>query len=400
MHPTRKYVTVAIAAALSLAACSGAGAPEPSPSVSARATSATPPAPAQPYTAEPAWSVDIGSESWSQPAAVGDIVMVGANDGVVRGIDPQDGSVEWELQTEGAVRGGILADAGRGYLVSDDGRLYAIEATGEVAWTAVIDTSVVERTDYDNYGSRPTARDGVVYAASYSGTVVAVDQDSGAIEWSASVGARVETGLALAQERLHVSTMDGRHLALSLAEGAVVWESDTGGELTTTPAVMGDVVLVGNRVARLLGLDEATGERLWLVSFGGSWVQSGPVAIDEERFVVGSSDYNAVRAFDAATGKQEWQVRVGGWTWPVPAFADGVVYASEIRLDYQTPLDTALWAIDADTGAVLWKAGAGAALEWAPDGYGAYGNGAGPVVAGEFVIVPGLDGVVRAFDRS
>src|SRR5690606_28127333 len=100
------------------------------------------------------------------------------------------------------------------------------------------------------------------------------------------------------------------------------------------------------------------------VSLGGSWVQSGGAAIDDSHFAIGSSDYKAVRGFNLDTGEGLWLTKVGGWTWGIPAVADDVVYASEIRIDYQQPWDTGLWALDAYTGEVLWTAGSGPALEW------------------------------------
>ncbi len=379
-----------------LTACSPAEVPQLSTSADPNpSSSASVPA----SGGELAWSIDIGVESWSQPGAVGDLVVFGANDGVVRAINSGDGSEAWRVATDGPVRGGVTVADSIAYVVSDDGALYAIDARGEVAWTASLGTSVAERTDYDNYGSAPAVGGGVVYAATQSGHVGAVSVATGELLWSVDVGAPVESGLALGEGRVHVSTMGNRHIALSTDEGSLVWELPTGAPATTTPLVMGEYVVVGSRSANIQVRAEATGEKTWTTSLGGSWVQSGGAAISPTSFAIGSSDYKAVRGFDVATGEGLWLTKVGGWTWAVPVVADNVVYASEIRLDYQLPWDTALWAIDATTGDVLWTAGAGEALEWAPDGYGAYGNGAGPVIVQDLVVVSGLDGVVRAYKR-
>jgi outer membrane protein assembly factor BamB len=307
--------------------------------------------------------------------------------------------VVWEVPTEGAVRGAIAIDGDTAYASSDDGSIYAIDESGTVVWSTELSGPVLERGNYDNYGSKPVVSGGVVYAATQAGMVGAIDAATGAVHWSVDVGAPVETGLALGDGRLHVSTMGNRHVALSTVDGAELWEIDTLRPTTTTPLIMGDKVIVGSRSAVLQVLNEATGEPVWTVTMGGSWVQSGAGAIDESRFAIGSSDYNAVRAFDINTGEGAWLTEVAGWTWGVPVVADGVVYASEIRLDYHLPWDTGLWALDADTGEVLWTASAGEPLEWTADDYPGYGNGAGPVVVGPFVIVPGLDGIVRAYER-
>ncbi len=394
-HRTVSAVILSLVAAL-LTACSAQSVSEQtnSPSPSASGT-----APLEVFGRPTAWTTDIGAESWSQPAALGELVVVGANDGVVRALDSMSGHVVWEVSTEGAVRGAIAVDGDVAYVSSDSGHVCAIAVDGTVLWTTALSAPVADRGPYDNYGSRPAVRDGVVYAATQAGMVGALDAHTGTLLWSVDVGAPVETGLALGEARVHVSTMGNRHLALSASDGSTVWEINTLRPATTTPLVMGGTVIVGSRSAVLQVLDEATGEQLWSVTMGGSWVQSGAVALGDDRFAIGSSDFKAVRGFDLETGEDLWIATVVGWAWGVPVEADGVVYASEIRLDYHEPWDAALWAIDAQTGEVLWTASSGVPLEFKPDDYPAYGNGAGPAVVGPMVIVPGLDGVVRAYER-
>lgn len=385
--------------AVGLAACSPSSPSGPS-SAPVASTAVSPAAASDQGTGrEPAWSTELGTESWSNPAALGDLVVFGANDGVVRAIEAESGEVAWEITTGGQVRGGVAVADDAAYVVSDDGAVYAMDASGTVTWTTALGVPVADRGDYDNYGSTPAIGGGVVYAATQSGHVGALEAATGQLLWSVDVGAPVEAGLALGEGLLHVSTMGNRHVALSVVDGSLVWELPTGAPATTTPYVMGERVIVGSRSANVQVRDEATGDKAWSVSLGGSWVQSGAAPIDEDHFAIGSSDYKAVRAFNVASGEGLWLTKVVGWPWAIPVVADDVVYASEIRLDYQLPWDTALWALDAQTGEVLWTASGGPALEWVPDGYETYGNGASPVVVGDLVIVPGLDGVVRAFER-
>src|SRR5690554_584271 len=98
----RNAAAMAAFAALALAGCSSTEAattasPSPSPSTS--------PSPTGPQVREAAWSTDLGVELWSTPVAAGDVVLVGGIDGTLFALDAADGTLAWEVQTGGALRG-------------------------------------------------------------------------------------------------------------------------------------------------------------------------------------------------------------------------------------------------------------------------------------------------------
>lgn len=394
-------VGLAAVAIIALAACSSTQAgtsatplpsasPEPSPS-----PSVTP----APEFREPDWEVGLGSESWTIPAIEGNLAVVGANDGTLTALNVNDGTVQWKAETGGPLRGPAAIDGDSVYVVSDDGYLYAFGLDGAPLWKTEVGQGP-ERGHYDNYGSRPAVVDGTVYAAGMAGIVAAVDAASGEIDWTFDVEGAVQTGIAYGDGRVHVTAMNSRHVALDAATGDLLWELNTIQPGTTTPVVMGEAVIIGSRSANLQVRDAASGDKIWTATFGGSWVQSGGAPIDDGSFAVGSSDLGVVRAYNLDAGAVLWNVTLGGWPWGVPAAQDGVVYATNVRLDYQSPWDSALHAIDASTGAIVWQAAGGAAAEWQPDGYLAYGAGAGPAVTDTHVIAVMLDGTVRGFALS
>jgi outer membrane protein assembly factor BamB len=220
------------------------------------------------------------------------------------------------------------------------------------------------------------------------------------VVWSTDLESPIQSNLALADGVLQVSTMGRIHYALDARDGSIAWQVEDGTVHSTSPAVIDGKVITGSRSARLTAYDAATGEKAWAKGFGSSWVQSGATALGDGAFVVGSSDSRAVQAFDAAdVTTQLWYSQTTGWPWGIPAVADDVVYETQMMIDYQEPWDTALYALDATDGHVLWTAAGGDALEFEPDGYAMYGVGSSPLVAGDYVVVAGLDGVVRAFRR-
>ena len=98
---------------------------------------------------------------------------------------------------------------------------------------------------------------GVVYAATPSGTVAALDAASGAERWSVDLESGISANLALGDGVVHVPTLDGSHVVLSMDDGSVVWEARLGNAATTSPLVLdradrvaflqqGQVVAVGD----------------------------------------------------------------------------------------------------------------------------------------------------------
>jgi len=393
---------LATAVALALAACTAvAGTPGATPA----SGNATPGAThdhghaSETGYREPVWEAVIGAEMWSSPALLGDVVVVGANDGKVYGLDVATGEQQWAAPIGAAVRATPLVAGGLAYILCDAGWVHALNSEGDEAWRAGVGPSTPTRDDWDGYGSRPAERDGVVYAATASGVVAALDAATGAQVWRRELDKGVQADLALGDDVLHVSTMGGGHLALDLADGAEVWRAPGGGEMTTSPLVVDELVLVGSRGATLQALADASGEKAWAASFGSSWVQSGPTELSPGTVVIGSSDYQAVRALELTDGSDQWLTRVTGWPWGVPAVADGVVYQTQIMAPQHEPWGAALYALSADDGSELWVAGGGQSLSWRPDGAAVYGAATRPLIARDLVILSGLDGVVRAYER-
>lgn len=400
-HPRALRAAALLAAAVALAGCT-ASAQTPS---ATPASGSTEPAAAHDHGdtdaaayREPVWEAVVGAEMWSSPALLDGVVVVGANDGKVYGLDVETGEQQWAAPIGAAVRATPLVAGDLAYILCDAGWVHALDAEGGEAWRTGVGPSTPPRGDWDNYGSRPAERDGVVYAATASGVVAALDAATGAQVWRRELDKGVQADLALGDDVLHVSTMGGGHVALALADGAEVWTAPGGGEMTTSPLVVDDTVLVGSRGATLQALDDATGEKAWAASFGSSWVQSGATELAPGAVVIGSSDYQAVRALSLADGTDQWQVRVTGWPWGVPAVADGVVYQTQIQAPRHEPWDAALMALSAEDGSQLWAASGGQSLSWRPDG-AVYGAATRPLIAGDLVIVAGLDGVVRAYQR-
>lgn len=389
----------ALAATLLLAACT-ATEPVPSGEAEHHDHGADPAitVPAAPVR-DAVWEADLGSELWASPVEVGDIVAVGTTSGQLVGLSADGGAEVWSVSIGAPVRGTPAVDGDVLYLVCDHGWVHAVRADGDELWRVGIGSAVGTRDDWNNYGPRPVVADGVVYAATPSGTVAALDAASGAERWSVDLESGISANLALGDGVVHVPTLDGSHVVLSMDDGSVVWEARLGNAATTSPLVLGDVIVTGSRAATVVALDATTGEQRWASRMGSSWVESGAAVVDDGSIVIGSSDYKAIQSLDAADGSQRWYAPVEGWTWGIPTVADGVVYETQTVGGPDPEPAPALYALDATDGSVLWTAAGGNALSFAPEDWVVAGAAASPTVASNLVIVAGLDGVVRAYER-
>jgi outer membrane protein assembly factor BamB len=376
-------------------------------------------------TASPLWTVDLGSPVWAGLAATDDLVLVGADDGVLRALDPASGEIRWTFETDGPIRatptllpvggaaeGGGGASTGSGgetldlLLHSDDGHLYRLAAEdGSLRWQAKLSppeerTPEGEKGDrYHHYTAAATVEGDRVFVASGDGAVQALDAATGESLWRVEIGDVVASTPAVADGRLFVAGFDGKVHALDAATGERLWERETGAAIPGSAAVDGELVIVGSRSYDLIALRAADGSVAWKSYHFFSWVESTPV-VAGDLVLVGLSDGQALVASDLVSGSERWRFDTGGSVWSRPATGDGIVAVGAVGVaDYFVPHEGGLFAVDPQTGEPLWRfrpPRADAERESADR----WGFGAAPTIHGGRVHAADLQGRVYAFSAG
>jgi outer membrane protein assembly factor BamB len=157
---------------------------------------------------------------------------------------------------------------------------------------------------------------------------------------------------AVADGMVYVGSHTGNLYAIDVKTGALIWVSELGGEVSSSPAVAESAVFVGND-AGFYALSTRSGERLWtlrtgeVVPFAHRWdyFQSSPTYVDGVVYF-GSGDSH-IYAVQAKTGAVLWKFKTEGRVRASPAVADGVLYCGS--------MDGSLYALDAKTGQMKWK---------------------------------------------
>ena len=279
------------------------------------------------------------------------------------------------------------------YVGTGDGRVVAINATSrDLLWSRTIAAeaagglgcgpSVVAAAIY----TTPVVVDDFVYVGIYTaqgGRMYALGITDGEVIWEYPRGGAymgtIVGGPVIPDDRLYVSSSDGRVHALTLSTFTRRWESELlADKLWTSPTVMGDNLYVSTFDGHIFALSAETGELLdWAFELEAGFASS-PV-IHEGTVYVGSFDNN-LYAIEIGASEYSWRVRGGKWFWAAPLVHDGIVYAGS--------LDGKLYLIGSATGDKLGEFDAGSPIV------------SSPVIVDDLLIVADQSGGVYAFDLS
>jgi outer membrane protein assembly factor BamB len=224
-------------------------------------------------TGKVAWRDDsVGDRvlhgQWSSPtvARVGgvDQVILGQGDGWVRGFEATTGKKLWEFDTnpKDAVwpktRNDVLATAvvhdGVVYVANGQdpeygegvGHLYAIDASrrGDITQAGLLwHFDKIRRSI-----STVAVKDGVVYAADFSGFLHALDAKTGAPLWMHDMFAAVWGSPLVADGRVYLGDEDGDVAILAAGRGKkLLGEMSMGSSVYSTPVAAGGVLYIVNR---------------------------------------------------------------------------------------------------------------------------------------------------------
>ncbi len=253
------------------------------------------------------WRQSRGTkQSPSSPAVANGLVFIGDLDNNLYAFNARTGAPAWTFTTGNSVWSSPTVANGIVYIISGDGNMYALDAaTGTQLWVKTV-------FQFGTYSTgNPAVAGGVVYipAGTSGASLYAVDAKTGAPRWSVNYTSMGSSSPAVANGVVYGGMDDGSLYALNANTGAVHWKSPT------------------------LGL------RMRGVAVGNGLVYVG--ATD-------SNDNPALYGINASTGAIVWKFPTGGigYNFSSPAFANGVVYM---------PGGVGIFALDANTGAVLWQ---------------------------------------------
>jgi eukaryotic-like serine/threonine-protein kinase len=312
------------------------------------------------------WIFPTADAITSTPIAFGNNLLVGGTDGVFRAIDLTAGESVWSLTAEAQIATSPalgVASLGEGrnpglvVVVGDDGVVRARDAvivTQSLAWPPVRLGAPIR--------SAPVVEDGRAYVASRDGVIHAIDLASGNEIWrypgaeEERLGA-ITAGLALHDGIIYVGTEAGT-LHLINIDGTLHCESDVDGPVTVNPIVVGDTAYISTGFfINLLPAGVCDVPITEAVPFlSESVVDVAPAVVGDLMYVPNQQFLNAIdlTKVGTAVGSPD---EVHHWS-PGQVNADAKISTPPVVTRDAVYFGTEsgrVYAVDADTGDVLWE---------------------------------------------
>ena len=157
-------------------------------------------------------------------------------------------------------------------------------------------------------GLGPAADNGLVFAASHKGEVLAASLDTGRHVWVKKLKIPISAGPAAALGMVVVGSSKGDIVAMDGATGRQLWRSKVNSELLSDPAIGEKAVVLRSVDGRLHGFDAHNGKELWSVeqqvprlSLRGT---ATPIIVKD--VAISGFDNGKVMAVSVSTGDTVW----------------------------------------------------------------------------------------------
>jgi outer membrane protein assembly factor BamB len=157
-------------------------------------------------------------------------------------------------------------------------------------------------------GLGPAIDNGLVFAASHKGEIVAVALDTGRNVWVKKLKVPISAGPAAGSGIVVAGSSKGAVIALDGATGRQLWRSQVNSELLSSPAISENVVVIRSVDGRLHGLETRTGKELWSVEqqVPRLSLRGTAIPIVAKEVAISGFDNGKVMAVSLTTGDTIW----------------------------------------------------------------------------------------------
>ncbi len=270
----------------------------------------------------------------------------------------------WRLRGKSLIEFPPAIADGQLFVGTNKGRFIAVDTeSGDINWEVEFGRCIA---------ASPAVDSDLVYVAlmdpspchnhdeSAPGYIVALEAETGEERWRFSSGV-TESSPLVVDGTLYFGAWDRNVYALDAKSGRKLWSYETGDQVKNALAWRKGIVYSGSYDGRMYALDADTGELKWATSGRSGLFSSGRFystpAIAYGRVYVGNVD-GRVYAFGADSGEVIWSRTTGGFVYSSPAVFDETVYVGSY--------DGNLYAFDAVSGDTRWSFPAGDAISGSP----------------------------------
>ncbi len=255
------------------------------------------------------WKTDLQHPFFAlaSPLVAHGSVYIGAEDGKLHALDVATGQPRWAFATKNWILSTAAYTEDRVFVVSQDTLVYVIGAdtgrrrfiypTGRGRHLTASPAIKGERAYIGSTGGRISAMAWRHKTYPWDsklrlwksrlflwGMLSSPPEQKGRV-WSTRLGADVTHTPAIAGQSVYVATIQGKVVALEMETGTVQWVSDLGIDITSAPIVAGQTILVGTVDGRVVALGIHSGKQLWVFKTSGK-ITGSPVVVGNTMYVV------------------------------------------------------------------------------------------------------------------
>jgi eukaryotic-like serine/threonine-protein kinase len=182
-------------------------------------------------------------------AAVADSVIVfGAEDEHVYGLNQYDGNLRWAARTSAPVDAAPAIGGATVYVGDLGGTFYAIDIfSGATQWSVDVGGAVY---------ACPTITSDRIIVGTTGGSLLALRPADGQQLWSANLDAVINSSAVLSGRTLYVGTLGKMFYAVSVDDGSILWSMTLPGRVKTTPAIADGKIFVATDDKSVVALQE------------------------------------------------------------------------------------------------------------------------------------------------
>ncbi|MFA9436143.1 MAG: PQQ-binding-like beta-propeller repeat protein [Candidatus Bathyarchaeota archaeon] len=214
--------------------------------------------------------------------------------------------------------------------------------------------------EYSASKSSPAVDDENLYVGLDTGTLVAVDRQTGIVKWKFNTrfsknGIHGSPTIDPERGYVYVGAYDGRLYAVDRETGRRVWSNKLGDYIGSSPTVYDGTVYIGVEMREpagyIVGVDAGTGEEVFRSGKLGNHPHSTPT-IDpgSGSIIIGEND-GYLYCYWMGNQTERWRFKTSGAIKSTPSVNDGLVYI--------TSWDGGLSAINITTGKSKWSFSSG-----------------------------------------
>jgi outer membrane protein assembly factor BamB len=275
---------------------------------------------------------------YAAPEVLDDQVIVGDYLGVIHSLDPKTAMQKWMYSDQkGKIIGKVHSTDDAFYVPSADHSLYALNTNGNFLWKFT--------TDHSLWAS-PISNGDKIYFSSMDHYLYAVKSSDGSEAWRADLGGAAVASPALDQDgTLYIGTLANEIIALDSESGTIQWRKPVTAALWSRVVAVDGALYFGDLEGNLYSLDANDGLPKWnLESVCGAVI--GSPALTPEGLIYGCEDGQLVSVgFD---GQRKWSLQFNGKLYTTPVVtSDRIIVAI-------TQGDELLKAVDFQ-GKILWS---------------------------------------------